>query len=211
MLALPTRPPIPPLRSCPSGGSTLPTSSVTRTHAPSVRTTPSPSRASGCRSTSSRAGVPARGCASSCAAISMASTACGLARAASGTTTPAGAVSRRRPRPARAACSRLCPPPTSPLAHVAIVDPEPATGPPPQALLLQTAPPRPRAGLTPYPDAVRSRVKPERSIHLLTTGDANDLTLLAERAADLGRDDSGVQRSLSRGRVLDRVSERLRC
>jgi hypothetical protein len=44
----------------------------------------------------------------------------------------------------------------------------------------------PSCGLTPHPDAVNSRVKPERSIHLLTTpvsAPAADLMLLVLTAS----------------------------
>ena len=98
--ASPGRPPIRPRPLSRSGAWTSPTSSVTKTSAPWGRTTPSPSRASACRLTSNPAGAPAPGCASSCAAISMASTVSGSARAASATTMPGAGASPPTPRAA---------------------------------------------------------------------------------------------------------------
>ena len=88
--ALPTPPPIRPRRSSLSARWISPTSSVTKRRARSPRTIRSRWRGCGCRSTSSRVAAPARDCACSCAATSTADTVSGLARAASGTTTPAG-------------------------------------------------------------------------------------------------------------------------
>src|SRR6266851_8598539 len=145
--ASPDRPRIRPRPLSRSGAWTSPTSSVTKRSAPWGRTTPSPSRVSDCKLTSSRAAAPARDCASSCAAISMASTASGSAPGASATTMPGAGATRL------------------PSRH----DPFPLT-------------------------AVRSRVKPARSIHLLTTYEKPfSARQAAYEVAEVGDDQVGVR------------------